>query len=368
VVLVTHALGGIEGFAEDLAAGLCAAEVAAQPTALYQVPENRKEDRTHWKYVVAERPVGLKGFLKLIWSTARWLRAAKPSVIVSTMPAANALIVPLALLFCRRARVIISHHSPVSAYRRHMRVANLLVSRSPNVAKIVCVSEAVRRSLLPFRLTNAVNVQVIRNALPPAISDFLKKIRPPSVRVKASGRVAVLGRLAPEKNLPVLLGAAATIDGLHVDLIGSGNEELSLRQLSAELKISDRVTFHGNLGRFDALTVLNAADVFVQMSLWEGHSLALLEAATLGLPLIVSNVPAQVEAVQLPDGTAAAVILEPGDVNGLGETLRLWLNDKSSYARWSSNARELSQVTSFEGMIKEYTSLVRGDASPALGC
>jgi glycosyltransferase involved in cell wall biosynthesis len=57
----------------------------------------------------------------------------------------------------------------------------------------------------------------------------------------------------------------------------------------------DRITFAGQLPREEVLARVAQCDVFAQMSLVEGHSLALIEAGRIGLPLVVSDVASQRE-------------------------------------------------------------------------
>ena len=54
----------------------------------------------------------------------------------------------------------------------------------------------------------------------------------------------------------------------------------------------------GFLDRDSALSVVSGLDVFLQTSLYEGLSLALLEAQAAGVPAVVSNIPGNDEVVQ----------------------------------------------------------------------
>jgi glycosyltransferase involved in cell wall biosynthesis len=71
-------------------------------------------------------------------------------------------------------------------------------------------------------------------------------------------------------------------------LIGTGPIEPNIRQIAAELGIVDRVTFAGARGDVGRL-MTGAMDAFVMPSLYEGLSLAAIEAQAAGLPTILSS-------------------------------------------------------------------------------
>ncbi|MFZ0257217.1 MAG: glycosyltransferase, partial [Gammaproteobacteria bacterium] len=73
---------------------------------------------------------------------------------------------------------------------------------------------------------------------------------------------------------------------LHVGEEDSGCTE---RQLAESLEISEQVRFCG--AQTDVLPYLHASDLYVMPSLYEGFSIAVLEAFAVGLPAILSDVP-----------------------------------------------------------------------------
>lgn len=72
---------------------------------------------------------------------------------------------------------------------------------------------------------------------------------------------------------------------------GGGMERIRLRQLSQELKISEFVTFIGAIAHRDVPAELARLDVFAALSRRESFGVAALEAAAVGLPVIVSDAP-----------------------------------------------------------------------------
>jgi glycosyltransferase involved in cell wall biosynthesis len=89
---------------------------------------------------------------------------------------------------------------------------------------------------------------------------------------------------------------AAAVEGARFEVViyGRGPHEAALRARAEALGVmADRITFAGQLPREEVLARVAQCDVFAQMSLVEGHSLALIEAGRIGLPLVVSDVASQ---------------------------------------------------------------------------
>lgn len=99
-----------------------------------------------------------------------------------------------------------------------------------------------------------------------------------------------IGRLAPEKNWPTLLHAAALvikdIPQFRFVLIGDGPDRKSLEDLAKELGIQKRVTFTGSLPFAETPSYMKAANLFGFASITETQGLATLEAMAAGLPVV----------------------------------------------------------------------------------
>lgn len=99
-----------------------------------------------------------------------------------------------------------------------------------------------------------------------------------------------VGRLAPEKNWPTLLHAAALVlkdfPRFRLVLIGEGAERKSLEDLAKELGIQKRVTFTGSIPFSEIPSYMKAANLFGFASITETQGLATLEAMAAGLPVV----------------------------------------------------------------------------------
>lgn len=106
-------------------------------------------------------------------------------------------------------------------------------------------------------------------------------------------RLSYCGRLArAHKGLDLLLEAIsqAVIEGVDIqlDLIGDGPDRENLESMTESLGLTNRVIFHGIKMGEEKESLILKSDVFVHTSRWEGIPTAVLEAAGLGLPLLVT--------------------------------------------------------------------------------
>lgn len=95
----------------------------------------------------------------------------------------------------------------------------------------------------------------------------------------------------------------------------------------------------------------------MQVSLYEGHSIALLEAAALGIPMIVSDVPSQVEGVSMADGTPAGIIVRIDDPENLALHIRTIIGDEARLKHWKQLSVALAEQHGFDVMVERYHRL-----------
>jgi len=360
--LVSHsAAGGVQEIWADLADGFVKRGFSVELLALYPHAElnPRPADLLPWTFVLDEKPRSISGQVKLLRALAAHFNNRPPHMVFTAMPAANA-IAPLAAKIARvPSQFIISHHTPVDTYNPLLNQLDSFIGTLQNVKKIVGVSKAVVASLDAKPAAYRAKRIVIPNALPPRIEANLAVLAARRQRTQAKGRVVVaIGRLSEQKNYPVLIRAATRMPDVEIRIIGGGPLEADLRVLADNLGMSQRVHFLGQLRREQALNTLADADVFTQPSLFEGHSLALIEAAKLHLPLVVSDVPVQIEGITAPDGTLCGSAVPVTDDAALARAILLLLDDPEHYRNATVQARHLGESATYETMMERYLALI----------
>jgi len=352
--------GGLREIWNDVSAGLAMRGHAVSRFVLYPGGEAEQRDAAEgegWHHLLPERATGVAALPRLLAALVRHLRRTRPAAVVTAMPFAN-VVMPLAVrLAGTSTRVFVSHHSPADTHNPVLDRLDGWTGQLPCVAAVICVSDAVAASFDGKPAAYRAKRRTIHNALPDRIErliDGLVETAP----TKVPGRIVAMGRLSAQKNYPQLIAAMAHVPRGHFEIVGAGEDEAALRALALRYGVSERVRFLGQMTREQALAHAASAEVFAQVSHYEGHSLALIEAARLGLPLVVSQVPVQVEGITDAGGARCGIAVPIGDARGLGIVLARLLADPQERAAWSLRARALGLAASNRAMVDAYERLL----------
>lgn len=110
--------------------------------------------------------------------------------------------------------------------------------------------------------------------------------------------------------------ALFSLPGMHLLMVGDGDQKAEGLQLVKEMNLEHKVRFEAF--RQDVPELLAAADIFVLPSLWEGLPIGLLEAMAMGKAVIATNVDGTKEVVQAEEN---GLLVEPGDIPALAAAL-----------------------------------------------
>jgi glycosyltransferase involved in cell wall biosynthesis len=173
--------------------------------------------------------------------------------------------------------------------RRFYALAERLMS--PLAERIITVSEYDRTLALANGIAGANKITRIHNG----VHRCNGSVRPSS---PTAVRIVMIGRFSQQKDHAGLLPALARLSRLDwtLDLVGDGPLQAQAIALAGSLGIGNRVRFLG--ARDDVCELLHAADVSVLISNWEGFPRSILEAMSIGLPVVASDVGGVSEAVR----------------------------------------------------------------------
>jgi glycosyltransferase involved in cell wall biosynthesis len=162
--------------------------------------------------------------------------------------------------------------------------------------------------------------------------------------VRPGGLVFItVANFRAQKGYQVLLDAARTmIDrGLPVTIaaVGEGPLRPALEARHADLALGDRFVFLGP--RDDVLALLTGADGFVLASLYEGLPVALMEATSVGLPIVATSVGG---VPQMLDDGVDALLVPPGDPGALVDAVTRLAKDPDLRERLGRRARLRSSM------------------------
>ena len=166
-------------------------------------------------------------------------------------------------------------------------------------------------------------------------------------------------RLEKEKDLGTLLKAFKKVlnNGIVASftIVGDGGEMNSLKKLAQQLNIGNKVNFVGwqnNLEEF-----YTKADIYVSASLYEGYGMSMVEAASSGLPLIISDTGV---AGSLFKEGESAFILKQKDENGFAQAMTQLATDVELRKRMGEAAKKSAESASisFEDYLQKYKDSV----------
>lgn len=147
------------------------------------------------------------------------------------------------------------------------------------------------------------------------------------------------------------------------DIIGTGPEELPLRELCESLALSGRVRFHGRLTDLECQEMLGAADVFVHPNFatrdgrdFEGFGIVLLEAMARGLPVIAGADGGSADVV---DHGVNGFLVSPQSAEQIVDAVLALRCDRDRTCSIIQAGFETCQRFSPHSIVKQYLSILR---------
>lgn len=207
---------------------------------------------------------------------------------------------------------------------------------------VVTVSEATQALMAAHRLTRR-SVTVVPNAPEPAIDD---------TRLPRTPTLVYMGSFMPYKNVEALVRAAALLPEYELHLMG--RVTAAQRDRLTALAPTARLVFHDGASDEDYNTALRSATALITASRDEGFGIPLVEAMSVGTPVIVSDIPVFRE-VGGPDGAAAAYV-DPDDVPGLVAAVRAL--DGPGWDARSEAARARAALFTWENSARTLVALL----------
>jgi glycosyltransferase involved in cell wall biosynthesis len=325
-----------------------AAALAQQATAL---------DVPVWR--ISPMPLGLVG-LRRVPSLARSLRAERPDVFHAHLSWPLAAKYPMAAAVAARVPAVVATVHLIPQFTVDHASLLQLRALSAGVGRYIAVSHDIAIELTEqFRWPQR-KIDVIHNGV---WTDRFQATPSPELRTWLTGGrpgpiVFTCARLDPQKGHSVLLQAAAKVPQAVFVLAGEGPLRPELEAQAAALGVPDRVRFLGF--RTDIPELLAASDVFALPSLYEGTSLAVLEAMAAGRAIVSSMIGGTDELIEHGD---SGLLVAPGDVDALVDSLRRLLADEGLRAALGRRAherarREFSPAAMADRVTRIYEELI----------
>lgn len=249
------------------------------------------------RYDVFSQPGFSTASFETLWMIARLpgaIRRLKPDVLFCAGNTYAVVMVAMRLILGRRCPTIVAKISNDLAredlgrlggwfYRRWLRL------QARCIDAFVGMAAPMRAEISEAMAIDPAAVCIIED---PALSNAelaaLATDRQP-VAKNEGRRFVAAGRLAPQKNFPLLLRAFAqgAARGDRLTIIGEGPERARLERLAQSLEIVDRVSMPGH--RTSVAKDFAVADAFLLSSDYEGVPAVVIEALASGLQIVATD-------------------------------------------------------------------------------
>ena len=171
--------------------------------------------------------------------------------------------------------------------------------------------------------------------------------------------ISAVGRLVDLKWYPLLIQAVFNLrnkyPNLKVIIYGEGPERKNLENLINELGIESMIKLAGN--QFFAWKNLYNSNAYINTSIYEGFSGALVEAMMVGLPMIVSDISMNMEAVTHNE---TAIVFESNNVNDLTLAISNTIENYDRACELGKAAREKAiEYFDIKVVVKKYEETLR---------
>jgi len=287
----------------------------------------------------------------IFWRLVGTIRRVEPKVVQTWIPQMDVLG-GLAAIFTG-VPFILSERSCSLAYGRGWkeRLRRLVARRA---AAVVANSENGGKYW--EAMNHSRPVRVIRNGVP--FSEVDRAVAEETAGIQEPLEMVLFaGRYSPEKNLMTLLQAVPEVLAVKTDavfyLFGEGPLERELVAAVARRGLRGGVRIQGFTSQLWGW--MKRARAFVSLSLFEGSSNVVLEAAAAGCPLVLSDIAANRELFD----DDAAFFVDPSDAGAVARAVIAALGDRGKAEQKARRAHERLWRWSVEAVASEYLDLYR---------
>jgi len=219
------------------------------------------------------------------------------------------------------------------------------------VPRVIACAPSVARSLEAAGVQRC-RIDIITNGavLEPAGRTRREELRQ-RLRLGPEPLVLGVGRLVEQKNWPAFIVAASRVDGPSFAVAGDGPLRPALEDLAR--RAGRRVRFLGPVDDIAALVGLSSC--VVSTSSWEGLPLAVLEALSLGAPVVATAVDGVTDLVP----AEAALLVPPHDPTAIATAVSRILADADLARRLSKSALAAASAWHPGQMLELYRNAYR---------
>lgn len=230
----------------------------------------------------------------------------------------------------------------------------LIVKSLVRIPSYICVQGESWKEFFQCLGANSNKILIIRNWLS---NDFINQ----KVEEKPSTKQVTfcyVGWLVKEKGIEELLSAVKKLksEGFHfkINVVGSGDLETHVEKFTKENELLDTIKLLGWKSNKEVKQIYSESDVFVLPSYAEGFPNSLLEAMSMGLPSIGTDVGGVADSLR---NGVNGYLIAPRSDSELWQAMKEYLIDESKIELHGSNA--IKTVEAIHSKAKNIKQLLK---------
>ncbi len=303
--------------------------------------------------------------LKSAIKFAAVVRRIRPNLIHAHSSKAGAVARIARVVRPRTPVVYTPHGYAFAGYQEHKwkRFVYRVVERvlAPLTSLVLCVckwEERLAKSIGPRS-----RIRVVYNGVEVQSSteSFSQSTVPPAIeQLRSRGPViASVTLLRPGKGAETLIDAMPSVlrshPGVSLVIVGDGPERDKMEARIEEREVSEAVRLIGEVK--DVAPILSGVDLFVNPSWAESFSYSVLEAMSLGMPIVATDVGGICEAIE---DEVTGLLVQAREPGALAEAIVSMLDDRDQATAFGVTAQSrVKQHFTFTGMVDRTLGVYR---------
>ncbi len=283
------------------------------------------------------------------------IEAKQPDVLFSTLPQVNFAVWLAKKISTKKPKLVLRETNyreiginiskfEQKIYKKVYREADQVIGLSEGVTNHMINMYGLDPSKIT-RIYNPVDVAGIREKCKEACSITYNK----------NFKLIACGRLAKQKNYPVLINALSILKqkgytDFELFIMGEGPEEKNLRKMIGDHGLDDNIKLIGF--KKNPYAYMRQADLFILSSMWEGFGHVIVESISCGTPVLATDCPHGPREI-LKDGEYGWLVSN-NDHNQLAKKLEYLMLNHDEISKMSNKISKRAKEFDIKNIVKEY--------------
>lgn len=234
----------------------------------------------------------IKKLRYVLFELIKIIKKENPDIMFTTLVTSNYILTLSKILSNIKSTLIIRE----AVNRTSMKKASFISKKITNILYnkadlVIALSKGVKEDLVKSFRINKNKIRVIYNPIDTKMIEEMKNEQQSDIIKKGNEKIIIaVGRLVDSKDYPTLLKAFDIVSkriNSKLFILGIGKKKSYLIKVIKELKLKNNVMLLGF--KKNPYKYLNCADVFVLSSNREGFAHVIVEAMTVGIPVVSTD-------------------------------------------------------------------------------